>query len=123
MYFFVVQCTYIDEVPEGESEEDAKVNIRCGIGPCHPQCLQIFASKKFFTFMLCIFGLIEGALISGECMCNVIFMTYCVLCMLIVVGVPASLRHELEYPHNYMHDYRHAIIIGYIHIQTARNFD
>ncbi len=45
------------EVPEA---------TKCGIGPCHPQCLQIFASKKFFTFMLCIFGLIEGALISGE---------------------------------------------------------
>ncbi len=54
------------KAPEGKEWVDTPKGTECGIGPCKPQCLQIFASKKFFTFMLCIFGLIEGALISGE---------------------------------------------------------
>ncbi len=36
-----------------------------GVGAFHPKPLQYFASTKFFTFMLCVFGCIEGALISG----------------------------------------------------------
>ena len=39
-----------------------------GAGSCHPEPLQVFASTKFFTFMLCVFGLVEGALISGKIM-------------------------------------------------------
>ena len=38
----------------------------CGVGPCHPKKLQWFATTKFFTFMLCINALIEGALVSGK---------------------------------------------------------
>ena len=38
----------------------------CGIGPCHPKTLQWFASAKFFTFILSLNGLIEGALVSGR---------------------------------------------------------
>ncbi len=37
-----------------------------GVGAFHPKPLQYFANAKFFTFMLCVFGCIEGALISGE---------------------------------------------------------
>ena len=33
----------------------------------HPQWMQVaFANAKFFTFLLCINGLVEGALVSGE---------------------------------------------------------
>lgn len=38
----------------------------CGVGPCHPKKLQWFASAKFFTFILSLNGLIEGALVSGR---------------------------------------------------------
>ena len=38
----------------------------CGVGTCHPKALQWFASAKFFTFMLCVNALIEGALVSGK---------------------------------------------------------
>lgn len=52
--------------------EDSPVHVRkayhCGIGPCRPKQLQRFASTKFFTFMLCINALIEGALVSGKCL-------------------------------------------------------
>ncbi len=65
-------CGFDGQIPSNgkapECKEDVEIPeaTKCGIGPYNPQCLQIFASKKFFTFMLCIFGLIEGALISGE---------------------------------------------------------
>ena len=38
----------------------------CGVGPCHPKKLQWFASAKFFTIILSLNGLIEGALVSGR---------------------------------------------------------
>ena len=38
----------------------------CGVGPCHPRWLQIFANKKFFTALLCMFAFIQGSLVSGE---------------------------------------------------------
>lgn len=38
----------------------------CGAGPCHPSCLQVFANKKFFTFLLCVFAFVQGSLVSGE---------------------------------------------------------
>ena len=38
----------------------------CGCGPCHPKYLQIFANKKFFTFLLSVFTLLEGAVQSGK---------------------------------------------------------
>ena len=37
-----------------------------GCGPCHPQWLQIFASKKFFTLILCFSTLLQGAIVSGK---------------------------------------------------------
>ena len=32
----------------------------------HPQWLQVFANAKFYTFILCLFVIIEGAIASGE---------------------------------------------------------
>ena len=32
----------------------------------HPQWLQVFANAKFYTFMLCLFVIIEGAITAGE---------------------------------------------------------
>ena len=54
----------------------------CGVGPCHPKKLQWFASAKFFTFILCIYGLVEGALVTGK--------------QLAAVGVHTSLLPEQE---------------------------
>ncbi len=38
----------------------------CGIGKCRPQWIQVFRSTKFFTFILCLNSVIEGALVSGK---------------------------------------------------------
>lgn len=38
----------------------------CGCGPWHPPWLQIFRDSRFFTFILCLFSLIEGSLVSGK---------------------------------------------------------
>jgi len=48
-----------------ESESEQKMYY-FGIGSWHPKWLQVFASKNFFTFLLCVFGVVEGALISGN---------------------------------------------------------
>lgn len=55
-------------VPTITKSEDymKEANHFFGIGPCHPKFLQIFASKKFFTFILCTFAFVEGALVSGK---------------------------------------------------------
>ena len=45
-------------------EEEASMYFGCW--GCHPKCLQILANAKFFTFILCVFSLIEGATVSGE---------------------------------------------------------
>jgi hypothetical protein len=37
-----------------------------GCGPFHPKWLQIFVSKKLFTFLLCCFAFIQGSIVSGE---------------------------------------------------------
>ena len=41
----------------------------CGVGPCRPKSMQRCASAKFFTLILCIDALIEGALVSGKSLC------------------------------------------------------
>ena len=38
----------------------------CGIRRWHPASFQIFRTAKFFTFILCLYCIIEGALISGK---------------------------------------------------------
>ncbi len=42
-----------------------KTQYNCGILLCRPKWLQIFARKKFFTFLLFLFALVEGAIVSG----------------------------------------------------------
>ena len=38
-----------------------------GCGPCHPHWLQwLFARKKVFTFLLCCYAFLQGAIVSGE---------------------------------------------------------
>ena len=37
----------------------------CGCGPWHPPLLQVFRDARVFTFLLCLFATIEGALVSG----------------------------------------------------------
>lgn len=54
------------ELVETESKDEPKkyyFGIRCW----HPEWMQVvFANAKCFTFLLCINGLVEGALVSGE---------------------------------------------------------
>ena len=38
----------------------------CGIRKWHPKWLQVFRSSKFFTLILCLQALTEGALVSGN---------------------------------------------------------
>ena len=47
-----------------ESSEDTK-EYYCGCGPWHPAQLQVFRDARVFTFLLCLFATIEGALVSG----------------------------------------------------------
>lgn len=37
-----------------------------GIGPCHPKWFQFLAKRRVFTFLLCMFAMIEGAVVSGK---------------------------------------------------------
>ena len=53
-------------VPEEDVPKDPPVEYFCGIGSFRPKCLQIFRSANFFTFLLCCFTFIEGALATGE---------------------------------------------------------
>ena len=39
----------------------------CGCGPWKPQWLQRIVSPKLFTALLCTYSLIEGTVVSGEC--------------------------------------------------------
>ena len=57
-----------DREDDGDVLADLHATPRyyCGIGRFRPQCLQLFATKKFFTFILCVYCLIEGAVSTGE---------------------------------------------------------
>ena len=38
-----------------------------GCGPCRPRFFQwLFARKKVFTFLLCCFAFLQGAIVSGK---------------------------------------------------------
>ena len=58
----------------GEMEESSHINggkeYYCGFGKCKPKWLQVFRNAKFFTFLMCLNSLIEGAIVSGEIMCT-----------------------------------------------------
>lgn len=68
----VNQMLIDSDTPDGGTVEDElqvppSPRYYCGIGRFRPKCLQVFASKKFFTFILCVYCLIEGAVSTGEC--------------------------------------------------------
>ena len=46
-----------------QGEDDKEYFFGCG--PWHPDGLQIFRDARFFTFLICLFATIEGALVSG----------------------------------------------------------
>ena len=52
-----------EAAPEEEEEED--VEYFCGVGPWHPASLQRLRDARIFTFLLCLFSTVEGALVSG----------------------------------------------------------
>ena len=52
-------------VPEDQPE--LKNSYFFGCGPCHPNWLQIFSNKKFFTLILCLSALLQGAVVAGKC--------------------------------------------------------
>lgn len=48
--------------------EDQSPQYYFGVRSWHPEWMQrAFANAKFFTFILCVNGLVEGALVSGKC--------------------------------------------------------
>ncbi len=49
--------------------EDGNPSVKeyyCGFGKSRPKWMQMFRNSKFFTFILCLNALIEGALVSGK---------------------------------------------------------
>ena len=47
---------------EAEREEP---EYFCGIGPCHPPWLQWLRDARVFTVLLCLYSIVEGALVTG----------------------------------------------------------
>ena len=67
-----------DEELQQETEEVVQVppdllkSYYFGCGPFHPKWLQVFANKKFFTFLLCLFAFLQGSIVSGGNVINII---------------------------------------------------
>ena len=67
-----------DEELQQETEEIVQVPpdvlklYYFGCGSFHPKWLQILANKKFFTFLLCLFAFLQGSIVSGVNVINVI---------------------------------------------------
>ena len=57
-----------ESVPASEAapEEEEDVEYFCGVGPWHPASLQRLRDARIFTFLLCLFSTVEGALVSGS---------------------------------------------------------
>ena len=55
-----------DITDEQHLEDRLTDRYYCGVPFCRPKWLQIFAKKKFFTFLLFLFALTEGAIVSGR---------------------------------------------------------
>ncbi len=51
---------------EIETVSDEAVEYYCGIGRFNPKWMQIFRKGKFFTFILCLYCSVQGALVSGK---------------------------------------------------------
>ena len=56
------------ESPEKKagSPESLLNPYHCGCGPFHPKWLQVFARKKFMTFLFCSFVCLHSSVVSGE---------------------------------------------------------
>lgn len=62
-------ATKLEEVAERRPDRDGDEETErfyCGCRSCRPKFLQVFANAKFFTFMLCVYAFIQGAIVSGE---------------------------------------------------------
>ena len=55
---------------EEEVEEECPVEYFCGIGSFRPKFLQVFRDAKFFTFLISLYCLLEGALATGKTLYN-----------------------------------------------------
>lgn len=58
------QETAEDPTSIDELEVDRR-DHRFGFFGFHPNFLQVFRNAKFFTLLLCLFSLVEGAIVSG----------------------------------------------------------
>lgn len=61
-------ATAVKEAEPLEKEESVVGNVEyyCGCGPWHPVKLQVLRDARVFTFLICVFATIEGALVSGN---------------------------------------------------------
>lgn len=55
------EATSANELPPTKSRK----SYYFGCGKIHPSWLQVFADPKFYTFMLSLFVIVEGAVVSG----------------------------------------------------------
>ena len=68
----------LQELPPSDASVDLRQNstestqsttkqvFHFGCGPWHPKWLQVLANAKFYTFILCLFVIVEGSITSGE---------------------------------------------------------
>ena len=79
-----------DSSKESEAEKNLEENIPAellkeyhfGCGPWHPQWLQwLFARKKFFTFLLCCYAFLQGAIVNGKSVDLVVQSISSLLCI------------------------------------------
>ena len=59
------QKSPVENHEAGGNEEEEKEYF-CGLGPWHPPWLQWLRDARVFTFLLCLFSAVEGALVSGN---------------------------------------------------------
>lgn len=71
-------ATSHEELEEVESTSDSEevrappvpqellASYHFGCGPFHPRSLQFLASRRAFTVFLCVFAVIEGAVVVGN---------------------------------------------------------
>lgn len=65
------RSTSIQSQQTGEVPAELLKTYYCGCGPFHPKFLQLFASKKFFTFLMFVYALIQGCIVTGFSSVNV----------------------------------------------------
>lgn len=62
----VVLCGEPEDIGPPMAESNHIKEYYCGFGKCKPKWLQVFRNAKFFTFLMCLNSLVEGAIVSGE---------------------------------------------------------